>query len=48
MVNQQEFETLIYDTYGVQAEYPFERYPSVAAFRHAFGRKWFAAIMTVD
>ena len=46
-MNRQEFEALIYDTYGVQAEYPFERYPSVAVFRHTLGRKWFAAIMTV-
>ena len=46
-MNRHELESLIFDTYGVQAEYPFERYPSVAVFRHTLGRKWFAAIMTV-
>ena len=47
MVNRQELEALIYDTNGVQADYPFERYPGVAVFRHTLGLKWFAAIMTV-
>ena len=43
-MNRQELETLIYDTYGVQADYPFERYLSVAAFRHTLGRKWFMTV----
>lgn len=47
MVNRQGLETLIYDTYGVQADYPFERYPSVAVFRHTLGRKWFVVIMKI-
>ena len=46
-MNRQEFEALIYDTHGVRAEYPFERYPSVAVFRHTLGRKWFAVIMKI-
>ena len=47
MVNRQEFEALIYDTYGVRAEQPFARDPDTAVFRHALGRKWFAVIMKI-
>ena len=46
-MNRQGLETLIYDTYGVRAEYPFARNPETAVFRHALGRKWFAVIMKI-
>ena len=47
MVNRQELEALIYDTYGVRAEYPFARDSETAVFRHVLGRKWFAVIMRI-
>ena len=48
MVNRQELEALIYNTYGVRAEHPFARDPNTAVFRHALGRKWFAVIMKIS
>ena len=38
---------MIYDTYGVRAEYPFARDSETAVFRHVLGRKWFAVIMRI-
>ena len=46
-MDRQEFESLIYDTYGVRAEHPFARDPDTAVFRHTLGRKWFAVIMKI-
>ena len=46
-MTRNDLEALIYDKYGILPEYPFERYPSVASFRHGDNKKWFALIMTV-
>lgn len=41
-------EKYIFETYGIEADHPFEKYPSVAVFRHQNNKKWFAALMTVE
>ena len=46
-MNRAEFERMAEETYGERADHPFEKYPSVAVFRHSGNRKWFAAVMTV-
>lgn len=37
----------IADQYGAEPEYPWEKYPDYAVFRHTDNKKWFALIMTV-
>ena len=41
-----EFEELVFDTYGVRADYPFEDDLETGVFRHGSG-KWFALAMMV-
>ena len=38
----------IRDSYGVEADFPWPRYPDYAVFRHANNRKWFALVMRVE
>ena len=38
----------IRDFYGVEADFPWPRYPDYAVFRHAHNRKWFALVMRVE
>ena len=47
-MNRREFESLIFETYGVKPEYPWEKYPTFEVYRHKANRKWFAVIMTVE
>ncbi len=42
-----EFESFIEEHYGICSEYPFEKYPNFAVFRHAHNKKWFAVVMTI-
>lgn len=37
----------IADTYGVEPDYPWPRYPDYAVFRHGNNRKWFALVMRI-
>lgn len=37
----------INNQYGAEAEYPWEKYPDYAVFRHTNNKKWFALIMSV-
>ena len=39
-----ELEALIYESYGVRADYPFEEDFETGVFRHESG-KWFALAM---
>ena len=43
--NRQELENYISEIYGVDAEYPWIRYPSYTVYRHKNNNKWFAVIM---
>ena len=47
-MDRQELEEYILKTYGVKAQYPWEKYPTFAVFRHGSNKKWFAVIMTID
>lgn len=42
-----EFETLVFDLYGVKADYPFEEDFVTGVFRHGNG-KWFAIAMEIS
>ena len=42
-----EFEELVFDTYGVRADYPFEEDFETGVFRHESG-KWFAIAMNIS
>lgn len=41
------FETLVHESYGVRADYPFEEDFVTGVFRHANG-KWFAIAMSIN
>ena len=45
-MTRKEFEDLIFDTYNVKADYPFEEDFTTGVFRHASG-KWFAVAMNI-
>ena len=46
-MNKQEVEAYVAATYGIEADHPFLKYPSVTVFRHPDNRKWFGIIMSV-
>ena len=46
-MTRNEFETLVFDTYNVKADYPFEEDFVTGVFRHESG-KWFALAMNVS
>ena len=46
-MNRKQLDTIICEKYSTEPEYPWERYPSFAVFRHKSNRKWFAVIMNI-
>ena len=42
-----ELTRCIFDTYGVEPDYPFHGDGTSAVFRHAGNRKWFALVMNI-
>ena len=46
-MTREEFETLVFDTYGVRADYPFEEDFLTGVFRHE-SKKWFALAMRIS
>ena len=46
-MNRQELATYLVDTYSVEGEHLFAKYPSFLVFRHNGNRKWFAVIMDI-
>ena len=38
----------IRDQYGIEPDYPFEKYPEIVSFRHKDNNKWFGLIMNVS
>ena len=42
-----ELTHCIFDTYGVEPDYPFHGDDTSAVFRHAGNRKWFALVMNI-
>ena len=45
-MTRKEFEALVFDTYNVRADYPFEEDFKTGVFRHENG-KWFALAMNI-
>ena len=46
-MTRKEFEELVFDTYNVRADYPFEDDLVTGVFRHESG-KWFALAMNIS
>lgn len=46
-MTRKEFENIVFDTYNVRADYPFEDDLVTGVFRHGDG-KWFAIAMRID
>ncbi len=46
-MNRKELQQYIQNVYGVEPDYPWQRYPGYAVFRHSANRKWFAVVMDV-
>ena len=46
-MTRKEFEELVFDTYNVIADYPFEEDFTTGVFRHESG-KWFALAMNIS
>ena len=47
-MTREEFETLVFDTYGVRADYPFEEDFETGVFRHKDSGKWFGLAMRIS
>ena len=47
-MNREDWVEYMRETYGVLPEYPWQRYPQDAVFRHPENRKWFALLMRVN
>ena len=46
-MNRQKLAAYLTDTYSVESEHLFAKYPSFLVFRHNGNRKWFAVIMDI-
>ena len=46
-MTRREFEDIVFDTYNVRADYPFEEDFETGVFRHGSG-KWFAIAMRIN
>ncbi|MBE5771613.1 MAG: MmcQ/YjbR family DNA-binding protein [Clostridia bacterium] len=46
-MNRNYLNQYILDTYGVEPEYPWIKYPDYAVYRHQTNGKWFAVIMEI-
>ena len=46
-MNREELAAYLTDTYSVEGEHLFSKYPSFLVFRHNGNRKWFAVIMYI-
>lgn len=42
-----EWKEYIAGTYGVEPDFPWERFPNHMVFRHEQNRKWFALLMSI-
>lgn len=47
-MTREKFEELVFDTYGVRADYPFEEDFETGVFRHEESGKWFALAMRIS
>ncbi len=47
IINRNNFENYIFDTYNVTPDFPWKKYPNFATFRHSNG-KCFAIVMDLN
>ena len=47
-MQQQQLFQMIADTYQIKPNYPWQKYPSFAVFRHLDNEKWFCLYMEVS
>ena len=47
-MTRSEFEALVLENYGVNADYPFEGDFETGVFRHGDSKKWFGIAMNID
>lgn len=47
MLNREELNKFISETYGAAAEFPWHQYPDFAVYRHEGNKKWFAVVMNL-
>ena len=46
-MTRKEFEELVFDSYGIKGDYPFDKDLETAVFRHQDNKKWFALAMRI-
>ena len=47
-MNREQLEKFLCETYAVDMDYPWIKYPNYEVFRHINNKKWFALIMDVS
>ena len=47
-MDRKELENYICETYNVNSEFPWLKFPNYAVFRHNANKKWFALVMNVS
>lgn len=47
-MNIQQLRQFVFETYGVDAEFPWAKSPNYLVFRHSDNQKWFALIMDIS
>ncbi len=47
-MNRESIEKYIAELYGCTADYPWERYPGYAVYRHKENLKWFVVVMDIS
>ena len=47
-MNREQLEKFLCETYAVDMDYPWIKYPNYEVFRHSNNKKWFALIMDVS
>lgn len=48
MLNRKNLSAFISEIYGVEAEYPWIKYPGFVVYRHDSNKKWFAVVMNLN
>ena len=46
-MTRKEFEEMVFDSYGIKGDYPFDKDLETAVFRHQDNKKWFALAMRI-
>ncbi len=46
-LNRENFDKYISETYGINPDFPWLKYPSFSVYRHSNNKKWFAVVMNL-